>query len=124
MFGSLGGSEIVLILIIGLIVFGPRKLPEIGKSMGKMLAEFRKASADFKQTIENEVEAEKIRDLTLATAPGPASQPAAHVEVAAEPAPETAQPAAAAEIAAPAAETDAAPAVELKRPEGETVSRG
>ena len=61
MFGTLGGQEIILILVIALIVFGPRRLPDIGKSMGKMLAEFRKASQDFKRTIEDEVEAEKIR---------------------------------------------------------------
>jgi TatA/E family protein of Tat protein translocase len=60
MFGTLGGPEIVLILVIALIVFGPRKLPEIGKTMGKMLAEFRKASTDFKRTIEDEVESEKV----------------------------------------------------------------
>jgi Tat protein translocase TatB subunit len=64
MFGTLGGPELFLILLIALIVFGPRKLPEIGKSMGKMMAEFRKASNEFRQTIENEVEAEKIRDAT------------------------------------------------------------
>jgi len=51
-----------LILVVALIVFGPRRLPEIGKSMGKMLAEFRKASNDFKRTIEDELEAEKARD--------------------------------------------------------------
>ena len=62
MFGSLGGPELFLIMVIALIVFGPRKLPEIGKSMGKMMAEFRKASQEFRQTIESEVEAEKIRD--------------------------------------------------------------
>jgi Tat protein translocase TatB subunit len=60
--GSLGGPELLLIFIVALIVFGPRKLPEIGKSVGKMMAEFRKASNDFKQTIESEVEAEKLRD--------------------------------------------------------------
>ena len=69
MFGTLGGPEIVLILVIALIVFGPRKLPEIGKTMGKMLAEFRKASSDFKRTIEDEVEAEKVLP---AVAEGPA----------------------------------------------------
>ena len=63
MFGTLGGPEIFLILVIALIVFGPRKLPEIGKSVGKMLAEFRKASNDFKRTIEEEVEADKLRAL-------------------------------------------------------------
>ena len=64
MIGSLGGPEIFLILVIALIVFGPRKLPEIGKSVGKMLAEFRKASNDFKRTIEEEVEADKLRAMT------------------------------------------------------------
>ena len=59
MFGTIGGPELILILVIALIVFGPRKLPEIGKSIGKMMAEFRRASNDFKRTIEEEVEAEK-----------------------------------------------------------------
>jgi Tat protein translocase TatB subunit len=73
MFGTLGGPEIFLILVIALIVFGPRRLPEIGKSVGRMLAEFRKASNDFKRTIEEEVEAEKYR----ATTPEPPPEPAA-----------------------------------------------
>jgi Tat protein translocase TatB subunit len=62
MFGTLGGPELFLIFAVALIVFGPRKLPEIGKSLGKMMAEFRKASNEFRSTIESEVEAEKIRD--------------------------------------------------------------
>ncbi len=62
MFGTLGGPEVILILVVALIVFGPRRLPEIGKSMGKMLAEFRKASNDFKRTIEDELEAEKTKE--------------------------------------------------------------
>lgn len=61
MFGTLGGQEIILILVIALIVFGPRKLPEIGKNIGRMMAEFRKASNDFRRTLEEEVEAEKAR---------------------------------------------------------------
>ena len=61
MFGTLGGPEIFLILVIALIVFGPRRLPEIGKTMGRMLAEFRKASNEFKRTLEEEVETEKLR---------------------------------------------------------------
>ena len=79
MFGTLGGPEIFLILVVALIVFGPRKLPEIGKSVGKMLAEFRKASNDFKRTIEDEVEAERLRELDTARAapPSPAPTPAA-----------------------------------------------
>jgi sec-independent protein translocase protein TatA len=78
MFGTLGGPEIILILVLALIVFGPRKLPEVGKSMGKMLAEFRKASNDFKRTIEDEVEAEKAREEAVTPAPR-------HLEEAASP---------------------------------------
>jgi Tat protein translocase TatB subunit len=77
MFGTLGGPEIFLILVVALIVFGPRRLPDIGKSVGKMLAEFRKASNDFKRTIEDEVEAERLRELDAARATPPPPPPAA-----------------------------------------------
>jgi sec-independent protein translocase protein TatA len=76
MFGTLGGQEIIFILVLALIVFGPRKLPEIGKSIGKMMAEFRKASNDFRRTLEDEVEAERLR---------PADTPAPSVETASSP---------------------------------------
>jgi Tat protein translocase TatB subunit len=62
MFGTLGGPELFLIFVVALIVFGPRKLPEIGKSLGKMMGEFRRASNEFRSNIESEVEAEKIRE--------------------------------------------------------------
>jgi TatA/E family protein of Tat protein translocase len=77
MFGSLGGPELMLIFIIGLVVFGPRKLPEIGKSLGKMIAEFKRASADFQRTVEDEVETERLRkEITSADYPAsPASTP-------------------------------------------------
>jgi TatA/E family protein of Tat protein translocase len=71
MFGPIGGPELFLILIIALIIFGPRKLPEVGKSMGKMLVEFRRASTDFKRTIEGEIEAERLST----SAPRPAPPP-------------------------------------------------
>ncbi len=61
MFGTLGGPELILIFIVGLVVFGPRKLPEIGKSLGKMIGEFKRASQDFQRTVEDEVETEKLR---------------------------------------------------------------
>jgi Tat protein translocase TatB subunit len=64
MFGTLGGPELILILVVALIVFGPRKLPEMGKSLGKMMLEFRRASNDFRRTIEDEVETEKLREAT------------------------------------------------------------
>lgn len=84
MFGTLGGPEIFLILVIALIVFGPRKLPEIGKSVGRMMAEFRKASNDFKRTIEEEVEADKLRAMAspdVRDAPAPPAPPAAAAPV-------------------------------------------
>lgn len=47
MFGSLGFGEVMMILIIGLIIFGPKKLPEIGRSLGNAIREFRRASNDI-----------------------------------------------------------------------------
>src|SRR5919201_971746 len=58
---NLGMSEVLLILVIALVVFGPRKLPELGKSLGQAMAQFRRASEDFKRTWEQEVEIEKVR---------------------------------------------------------------
>lgn len=60
--GSLGMQEIVVIFILALIIFGPRKLPELGKSLGKGLAEFRKASNELKQTWEEEVRLDKEKE--------------------------------------------------------------
>jgi len=78
MFGTLGGPELLLILVVALIVFGPRKLPEIGKNMGRMLGEFRKASNDFQRTIEEEVEAVNRlqREMPSLDAPTPTPPPA------------------------------------------------
>jgi sec-independent protein translocase protein TatA len=53
--GSLGMQEIAVIFILALIIFGPRKLPELGKTLGRSLAEFKKASSELKQTWEDEV---------------------------------------------------------------------
>jgi Tat protein translocase TatB subunit len=101
MFGTLGGPELFLILLIALIVFGPRKLPEIGKSMGKMMAEFRKASNEFRQTIENEVEAEKIRDATRIEMPRLDAEPTATNAAPVTPGPEATTTSAPAEPEAP-----------------------
>ena len=54
--GPLGFQEIILIFIIALIVFGPKKLPELGRSVGKALGEFRRASNEIKHSIEKEIE--------------------------------------------------------------------
>lgn len=52
---SLGSTELLFILLMALVFFGPRKLPQLSRSLGKNLAEFRKASEDFKRTWEREV---------------------------------------------------------------------
>ena len=55
---NLGFQELVIIFIIALVIFGPRKLPDLGKSLGKSLAEFKRASNELKRTWEDEVRAE------------------------------------------------------------------
>jgi TatA/E family protein of Tat protein translocase len=60
--GSLGMQEIIIIFILALIIFGPRKLPELGKTLGKGLAEFKKASNELKQTWEDEVRLDKEKE--------------------------------------------------------------
>lgn len=64
MFGSLGVPELLLIFAIILIVFGPRKIPEIGRMLGKAMGEFRKATDDLKNTIEREVRLEELKKIT------------------------------------------------------------
>jgi sec-independent protein translocase protein TatA len=59
---NLGMSEMLLILVVALIVFGPRKLPELGKSLGQAMSQFRRASEDFKRSWEQEVELERTRN--------------------------------------------------------------
>lgn len=111
MFGSLGVPELALIFIIILIVFGPRRIPEIGRTLGKALGEFRKATDDLKNTIEREVRLEELKKITPsivtpfesisrtepftppgptgaepAPEPGPGAEPAASTEPAPDPA--------------------------------------
>lgn len=63
MFGSLGVPEMVMIFVVALILFGPRQMPQIGKSIGRALAEFRRASNEFKRTIEDEVAGADLREM-------------------------------------------------------------
>jgi len=64
---SLGSTELLFILVMALVFFGPRKLPQLSRSLGKNLAEFRKASEDFKRTWEKEVNLEESYDAEVAT---------------------------------------------------------
>jgi TatA/E family protein of Tat protein translocase len=69
MFGSLGIPELILIFVVALIVFGPKRLPEIGRTLGKAMGEFKKATDDFKNTIEREVQVEELKQLASTTFP-------------------------------------------------------
>jgi TatA/E family protein of Tat protein translocase len=55
--------ELILIFVVALLLFGPRKMPQIGRSIGRAMGEFRRASNEFKRTIEDEVAADEIRDV-------------------------------------------------------------
>ena len=58
MLGSIGMPELIIIFVIALIIFGPRKLPELGRSLGKSLAEFKRASNELRSTLEEEIRLE------------------------------------------------------------------
>jgi sec-independent protein translocase protein TatA len=62
MFGSIGMPEMIIILVVALIIFGPRKLPELGKSLGRSLNEFKKASNDLRNTLEDEIRVEERKE--------------------------------------------------------------
>ncbi|OFW01863.1 MAG: twin arginine-targeting protein translocase TatB [Acidobacteria bacterium RIFCSPLOWO2_02_FULL_68_18] len=101
MFGSIGMPELIIILVIALIIFGPRKLPELGRSLGRSIGEFKRASNELRSTLEEEIRIEDQRDQRTAAR---AEQDAAMAAGAASPA---------------ATPPPAAPAP----PEGDTVNR-
>ena len=86
MFGPIGVWEMVIILVIALIVFGPRKLPELGRSLGKSLGEFKRASNELRNTLDEEIRVEERRvPPAAASKTGPAGTPApVHASGAAE----------------------------------------
>jgi Tat protein translocase TatB subunit len=61
MIGPIGGSEVILILGLALLIFGPRKLPEIGKTLGRTMSQLRRAATDFRMDLEREVRVDEIR---------------------------------------------------------------
>jgi sec-independent protein translocase protein TatA len=77
MFGSLGMPELIVIFVIALIVFGPRKLPELGRSLGRGIAEFKKATNELQSSLEDEIRVEEQRlEASKASAPPATSSPA------------------------------------------------
>jgi len=75
MFGSIGGPELIVIFIVALLIFGPRKLPELGRMLGKGMAEFRRATNDLKDSLETEVAREQPARRDLKAIPAPAAVP-------------------------------------------------
>jgi len=80
--GPLGFPEMLVIFVIALLVFGPRKLPELGRSLGKGISEFKRASNELRNTLDDEIRNEERR--TAITSP---PSPAPPVEEASTPAP-------------------------------------
>ena len=71
MFGSIGMPELIIILTIALIIFGPRKLPELGRSLGRSLHEFKRASNELRNTLDEEIRIEEQRSTERQRAPKP-----------------------------------------------------
>jgi sec-independent protein translocase protein TatA len=77
--GPIGFPELVIILVVALIVFGPRKLPELGRSLGKSLSEFKRASNELRSTLEEEIRVDEHKAKTppSSATPDGSTQPAA-----------------------------------------------
>jgi len=89
---NLGLSEMIFIFVLALIIFGPKKMPEIGRQIGRALAEFKRASNEFKAQIETEINNLEVETNPHSTAPVEAPQGTvasgdglAHVEAVPEP---------------------------------------
>jgi sec-independent protein translocase protein TatA len=83
MFGSIGMQELIIIFVIALIIFGPRRLPDLGKSLGRSIAEFKRASNELRNTLEDEIRLDEQRQAPPATqaAPPAGTAPAAQAAV-------------------------------------------
>ena len=76
MFGSIGMPELIVIFVIALIIFGPRKLPDLGRSLGRSLSEFKRASNELRTTLDEEIRLEDQKtsqDVTPTTDKPPAT---------------------------------------------------
>ncbi len=74
--GPIGFPELLIIFVVALIVFGPRKLPELGRSLGKGLAEFKRASNELRNTLDEEIKHEERRT-AITTPAAPVVEPPA-----------------------------------------------
>lgn len=71
MIGSIGMPELVVIMLLALLIFGPRKLPELGRSLGRSLGEFKRASNELRNTLDEEIRIEEQRSAESQRAPEP-----------------------------------------------------
>ena len=108
MFGSVSFNEIMLILVIALIIFGPKRLPQIGRTVGKALGEFRRASSDLKRTMESEM---SVLDQEIAAKPSAAERIAPAVGTVERTEPAQAAPTPSEPEAEPTTAPDSAPEV-------------
>ena len=86
--GPLGFPELVIIFVVALIVFGPRKLPELGRSLGKGLSEFKRASNELRNTLDEEIRLEEDRSTRAARPTTDAVRPAAPATTVADESPD------------------------------------
>lgn len=124
MFGSIGMPELMIIFVIALIVFGPRKLPELGRSLGRSLSEFKRASNDLRNTLEEEIRIEDKKDKDKKPAESQSAQTTRSAEGA--PKAQDAPPAAdapPAEDPAAASSTQQAPVAEAREPKVPALER-
>ncbi len=78
MFGSIGMPELIVIFIIALIIFGPRRLPELGRSLGRSINEFKKASNDLRNSLEEEIRVEEHKTQAQAQPVAAPQNPVVH----------------------------------------------